>query len=84
MSERGHERIILQLQEKVKQLTQKLSYYENPHSPPSKNSLEWRKQKQDAKKNRDSDSGKSKRGGIPGHKGATQKFTPTILSNKYS
>ena len=29
----------------------------------------------DAKKNRDSDSGKSKRRGIPGHKGASQKFT---------
>ncbi len=43
MSECGHEKIILQLQEKVKQLTQKLSYYENPHSPPSKNSLEWKK-----------------------------------------
>ena len=77
MSDCGHEKIILQLQEKVKQLTQKLSYYENPHSPPSKNSLEWRKQKQDAKKNRDSDSSKSKRGGIPGHNGGTQKFNPT-------
>ncbi len=31
----------------------------------------------DAKKNRDSDSGKSKRRGIPGHKGASQKFTST-------
>ncbi len=91
MSECGHEKIILQLQEEIRQLKaiieklvesnkdlqKRLSYYENPHSPPSKNSLEWRKQKQDAKKNRDSDSGKSKRGGIPGHKGTTQKFTPT-------
>ncbi len=33
----------------------------------------------DAKKNRDSDSGKSKRRGIPGHKGASQKFTSTIV-----
>ena len=31
----------------------------------------------DAKKNRDSDSGKSKRRGIPCHKGASQKFTST-------
>ncbi len=77
MSDCGHEKIILHLQEEIKQLEQKLSYYENPHSPPSNNSLEWRKQKQDAKKNRDSDSSKSKRGGIPGHNGATQKFTPT-------
>ncbi len=36
----------------------------------------------DAKKNRDSDSGKSKRGGIPGHKGATQKFTPTSTTHQ--
>jgi len=77
MSDCGHEKIIIQLQKKVKQLTKKLSYYENPHSPPSKNSLEWKKQKQDAKKNRDSNSSKSRRGGIPGHNGRTQKFNPT-------
>ena len=91
MSECGHEKIILQLQEEIRQLKiiieklvgsnkdlqKRLSYYENPHSPPSKNSLEWRKQKQDAKKNRNSDFSKSKRGGISGHNGATQKFIPT-------
>jgi len=89
MSDCGHEKIILQLQEEIRQLKiiienliesnkdlqKRLTYYENPHSPPSNNSIEWRKQKQDAKKNRDSDS--SRRGGIPGHNGATQKFTPT-------
>ena len=77
MSDCGHEKIILQLVEENKDLQKRLSYYENPHSPPSKNSLEWRKQKQDAKKNRDYDSSKSKRGGIPGHNGGTQKFTST-------
>ena len=77
MSDCGHEKIILQLVEENKDLQKRLSYYENPHSPPSKNSLEWRKQKQDAKKNRDSDSSKSRRGGIPGHNGRTQKFNPT-------
>jgi transposase len=91
MSDCDHEKIITQLQEEIKllkaiieklaesnkDLQKRLSYYENPHSPPSKNSLEWRKQKQDARKNRDSDSSKSKRGGIPGHKGATQKFIST-------
>ena len=77
MSDCGHEKIILQLQEKVKQLTQKLSYYENPHSPTIKK-LSWmEKTKTRCKKNRDSDSSKSKRGGIPGHNGATQKFNPT-------
>ena len=33
--------------------------------------------KQDTRKKRDSDSSKSKRGGMAGHKGATQKFIPT-------
>ena len=77
MSDCGHEKIILELQEEIRQLKQKLAYYENPHSPPSSNSLEWKKQKRDAKKKRDIDSNKSRRGGIPVHKGATQKFTPT-------
>ncbi|MGI0060816.1 MAG: IS66 family transposase [Nitrosotalea sp.] len=55
------------------ELQQKLAYYENPHSPPSQNSLQWRKQKTEKRQNRD---GESNRGGIPGHKGATQKFIP--------
>jgi len=54
------------------ELQQKLAYYENPHSPPSQNSLQWRKQKQEKRQK----NGKSNRGGIPGHKGATQKFIP--------
>lgn len=57
----------------VNELKQRLAYYENPHSPPSQNSLQWKKQKAEKRQNRD---GKSNRGGIPGHKGATQKFTP--------
>ena len=57
----------------VNELKQKLSYYENPHSPPSSNSLQWRKQKAEK---RQKNNGKSNRGGIPGHKGATQKFIP--------
>ncbi|PJC50443.1 MAG: hypothetical protein CO032_04800, partial [Nitrosopumilales archaeon CG_4_9_14_0_2_um_filter_34_16] len=55
------------------ELKQKLAYYENPHSPPSSNSLQWKKQKQEKRQNRD---GKSNRGGIQGHKGATQIFIP--------
>jgi len=77
MSDCGHGKIILELQEEIRQLKLKLTYYENPHSPPSSNSLEWKKQKREAKKKRDADSNKSRRGGIPGHKGATQKFIPT-------
>ena len=55
------------------ELQQKLSYYENPHSPPSQNSLEWKWQ---TRQKRDESNHKSGRGGIPGHKGATQKFIP--------
>lgn len=55
------------------ELKQKLAYYENPHSPPSQNSLSWRKQKAEK---RQKNNGKSNRGGVPGHKGATQKFIP--------
>jgi hypothetical protein len=84
MSDCGHEKIILKLQEEIKQLKLKLTYYENPHSPPSSNSLEWKKQKREAKKKRDADSNKSRRGGIPGHKGATQKFIPTNTKHNKS
>lgn len=83
-----YEKIILELREENKrlqllindliksndELQQKLAYYENPHSPPSQNSLQWKKQKAEKRQNREN--GKSKRGGMPGHKGATQKFTP--------
>jgi len=59
----------------INKLEQKLTYYENPHSPPSQNSLLYRKQKSEKRQNKDHD-GKSNRGGIAGHKGATQKFIP--------
>jgi transposase len=55
------------------ELQQKMTYYENPHSPPSQNSLTWRQQKKEAKEKRDANH-ESGRGGITGHKGATQKF----------
>ena len=84
MSNCGHEKIILELQEEIRQLKLKLTYYENPHSPPSSNSLEWKKQKREVKKKRDVNSNKSRRGGIPGHKGATQKFIPTKTKHHYS
>ncbi len=84
MSNCGHEKIILKLQEEIRQLKLKLTYYENPHSPPSNNSLEWKKQKRDAKKKRDTDSNKSRRGGIQGHKDATQKFIPTNTNHHKS
>ncbi len=93
MSDCDHEKIIIQLQEGMKQqkliienliesnkeLQKKLSYYENAHSPPSKNSLEWRKQKRQHRQ-----PGKSRRGGIAGHKGKTQKFRPTSTKHHRS
>ena len=60
------------LTESNKDLQKRLSYYKNPHSPPSSNSLQWREQKAKARQNRNNEP--SKRGGIPGHKGATQIF----------
>jgi len=82
-----YEKIILELRQENKrlqllvndliksndELKQKLAYYENPHSPPSSNSLSWKKQKAEKRQN---NNGKSNRGGIPGHKGATQIFIP--------
>jgi len=54
----------MELEIKIKKLESKLSYYENPNSPPSDDSIYWRKQK----KERKSDS-PSKPGQKPGHKG---------------
>ena len=55
-----------------KELQKRVNYYENSNSPPSRNSIEWKKQKREKRQ-----SGPSKRGEISGHNGATQKFTPT-------
>ncbi len=71
--------IIENLIESNKELQKKLSYYENAHSPPSKNSLEWRKQKRQHRQ-----PGKSRRGGIAGHVGKTQKFRPTSTKHHRS
>jgi len=62
----------VQLEIKIKGLESKLSYYENPHSPPSADSLYWKKQK----KERQSDS-PSKPGQKDGHKGVTHSLKPT-------
>jgi len=53
-------------------LKARLSYYENPHSPPSSNSLHWRKQKEDKKSKNP-----SKPGQKLGHKGITHDLKPT-------
>jgi hypothetical protein len=65
MADCGHDKIISELREEIRQLKsiidnlvesnrklqQRLAYYENPHSPPSQNSLMWRQQKKKQKKN---------------------------------
>ena len=64
------------LLEKIKKLESKLSYYENPNSPPSSDSIYWKKQK----KERQSTS-PSKPGQKDGHNGTTQSFRPTRTIN---
>jgi len=97
MTDCGHDKIILELREEIKklrsiiedlvksnnELRQKMAYYENPHSPPSQNSLAWRQQKKEAKEKRDANH-ESGRGGIPGHRGATQKFMPQKIQHHES
>ena len=60
------------LEIKIKKLESKLSYYENPHSPPSADSIYWRKQKKERKYG-----SPSKPGQKDGHKGVTHSFKPT-------
>ena len=65
--------IINQLTKTNKESQRRLSYYEGPHTPPSSNSLEWKKSKQEKrKKNKDA----TRRGRVLNHRGATQKFEP--------
>ncbi len=55
-----------------KELKAILSYYENAHSPPSSDSLQWRKEKKDRKSKNP-----SKPGAKIGHKGTTHNLKPT-------
>lgn len=64
------------LEIKVKKLESKLSYYENPNSPPSSNSIYWRKQKKERQSTLP-----SKPGQKDGHKGTTHSFKPTNTVN---
>jgi len=62
----------IELEIKNKKLESKLSYYENSNSPPSSDSIHWRKQKKERKTENH-----SKPGQKPGHKGTTHSFKPT-------
>ena len=63
-----------ELETKNKNIESRLQYYENPHSPPSSNSLLWKKQKKSKRSNNPTT---SKPGQKPGHKGVTHNFKPT-------
>jgi hypothetical protein len=67
------------LLEKIKELESKLSYYDNPNSPPSSDSIHWRKQKKQRKSNQH-----GKPGQKDGHKGTTNNFKPTNTINHTS
>jgi len=57
----------------------RLQYYENPNSPPSANSLLWRKlkkEKREQKKKDDGDCEPKKHGRKKGHKGVSHSFKP--------
>jgi len=66
----------IELEIKNKKLESKLSYYENPNSPPSSDSIYWRKQKKERKTG-----SPSKPGQKDGHKGVTHSFKPTRMIN---
>ena len=48
-----------------------MTYYTNPNTPPSSESLEWKAQKRERAKKQEKE-GKSKRGGRKGHAGASR------------
>ena len=66
----------IELEIKIQKLESKLSYYENPNSPPSADSLHWKKQKKERKTENH-----SKPGQKPGHKGTTHDLKPTKTIN---
>ena len=66
----------IELEIKIKKVESKLSYYENPNSPPSDDSIYWRKQKKERKIENH-----SKPGQKDGHKGTTHSFKPTRTIN---
>lgn len=59
-------------QQKIENLERRLSYYENAHSPPSRDSLFWKQQKKERRTG-----SPSKPGQKPGHAGATHNLRPT-------
>ncbi len=69
----------IELEIKIQKLESKIQYYENAHSPPSSDSLQWRKEK----KNRKSKN-PSKPGQKNGHQGIAHNLKPTKKIHHYS
>jgi len=61
-----------ELLKRIEDLERRLSYYENAHSPPSRESLYWRQQKKERRTDHP-----SKPGQKPGHTGATHNLRPS-------
>jgi transposase len=64
---------------RIAHLEKKLQYYENPNSPPSANSLLWKKQKKERReqRSRNGNCEQKKPGRKKGHKGVSHAFKPT-------
>ena len=66
--------LAVQMQVEMSEMRQRLAYYENPHSPPSKESIKWKQEKREK-------AAKAKAGGKPrnrggaraGHRGASHR-----------
>ncbi|MEM2760919.1 MAG: hypothetical protein QXU32_12875 [Nitrososphaerales archaeon] len=59
-------------------MKKRLQYYENPNSPPSSNSLLWRKQKKERRERVRNGNGETKKPGRrKGHEGVSHSFKPT-------
>lgn len=70
--------IINKKDEEIAELKKHLQYYENYNSPPSANSLLWRKQKRERRNNLDDNAiRQSKPGRRNGHEGVSHSFRPS-------
>lgn len=64
-----------QMKSEIERLKGLLKYYANPNTPPSANSLEWKEEKRQKKK-QDRETPSRKRGGQTGHKGVSRRRSP--------
>lgn len=69
----------IELEIKIQKLESKIQYYENPHSPPSSDSIQWRKEKKNRKSKNPSKPGQKK-----GHQGIAHNLKPTSTIHHYS